>query len=309
MTIPTVTVRPFAGDDDIWAVRAFLAALHALTPPGRTWDVRRWDASCFYAAEPGVDAARAARTRIWATPDGRIVAALLSEGDRELHPNVHPDVRDREGEVIATGERVASDLGDESVVVLCYEHDVERRRVLEGRGYERTDRWAVIRQLRLGDAPLPEPRLAAGYRMRTTRPADDDHQRLADLLNAAFRRDCHHAGETRGFQARAPSFRRALDLVAEAPDGTFAAYAAVCWDDTNRRGIFEPVCTHPAHRQHGLAKALMLEGVHRARALGAASVSVETGDMDAANALYDAIGFAERYQGHYWRKAVACGAD
>ena len=42
----------------------------------------------------------------------------------------------------------------------------------------------------------------------------------------------------------------------------------VTYDEANRRGIFEPVVTHPDHRRRGLARALMLEGMRRARALG-----------------------------------------
>jgi hypothetical protein len=49
----------------------------------------------------------------------------------------------------------------------------------------------------------------------------------------------------------------------------------------------------------------MLEGIRRARQLGATTIDVETGEMDAANALYDSIGFAERYRGTYWRKMMA----
>jgi ribosomal protein S18 acetylase RimI-like enzyme len=213
-------------------------------------------------------------------------------------------VRHIEDEVVAVAERLAAEQGDESIVIPCFQHDVARRRVLESRGYERTDAWGVLRRLRLGSGPLPEAGLPAGYRIRSTLPVDEDHQLIADLLNAAFGRDIHHAGETRGFQAHAPSYRRDLDLVAEAPDGVFASYSAVCWDDHNKHAIFEPVCTHPEHRGRGLAKALMFEGLRRARGQGAIFASVETGSAAAANALYDSIGFAEEYRADGWSKAL-----
>ena len=62
------------------------------------------------------------------------------------------------------------------------------------------------------------------------------------------------------------------------------------------------MCTHPDHRQRGLGRALILEGLGRLRDLGAASCDVETGDMVPANALYRSIGFSEEYRGHQWRK-------
>jgi len=76
------------------------------------------------------------------------------------------------------------------------------------------------------------------------------------------------------------------------------------WDPANRRGIFEPVCTHPDHRRRGLALALMRGGLLRLRALEAAGAYVESGSGEPANALYDAVGFTEAYLGHYWRKPL-----
>jgi GNAT superfamily N-acetyltransferase len=145
--------------------------------------------------------------------------------------------------------------------------------------------------------------MAEGYTLRSTRPNDeDDCQRVADLLNAAFNRTFHTAKEFCMFATHSPSFRHDLNLVAEAPIGSFAALVGVTYDEANCRGIFEPVCTHPDHRRKGLARALMVEGLHRLKALGATDVYVETGDAVPANELYDAVGFAEAYRGHVWRK-------
>ena len=98
-----------------------------------------------------------------------------------------------------------------------------------------------------------------------------------------------------------PSFRHDLNLVAEAGDGSFAAHVGLTLDEANGHGIVEPVCTHPGHRRHGLAQALILDGLRRLRDLGASTCSVETGDMEPANALYRSIGFTEEYRGHTWR--------
>ena len=99
-----------------------------------------------------------------------------------------------------------------------------------------------------------------------------------------------------------PSFRCELDLVAVAPDGTFAAYVGIPYDEANRLGIFEPVCTHPDHLRRGLARALMTEGLLRLWAMGAQEAIVGTGDMVAANGLYTGMGFTEAYRNWIWRK-------
>ena len=101
-----------------------------------------------------------------------------------------------------------------------------------------------------------------------------------------------------------PSFRQHLDLVAVAPDGDFAAYVGIPFDHVNRRGIFEPVCTHPNHRQKGLAKALMQEALLRLERMDAVDVTVETGDAIPANALYNSMGFTRTEKGCHWRKLL-----
>jgi len=298
-----VSSRPLRQPDDFWPVRDFLVALYPITPPGTVWDVRRWDGAIWHSDPPGLAPERAERSRLWVTPGGRIVAAAMNEGGRQIHPHVHPAFGHLLGEVIAWSEEAARPAGDDRVLLHVWSHDDATRRVAVERGYQQSTGWEMFRSLRLGAAALPAAVVPDGYTVRTAgREADD--QAIADLLNAAFRRTVHVAAHLANFHRWAPSFRRELDLVADFGDGTLGAYAALCWDSCNRRAIFEPVCTHPAHRRRGLAKALMLEGMWRARDLGAKVVDVGTGDMDPANALYASLPFTETYRGRYWEKAL-----
>ena len=86
----------------------------------------------------------------------------------------------------------------------------------------------------------------------------------------------------------APLYRRDLDLVAVAPDGSIAAFCAIWFDDVTRSAYFEPVATVPAHQRRGLAKALMSEGLQRLQRMGALTAFV-SGYSVAANALYQAV--------------------
>jgi ribosomal protein S18 acetylase RimI-like enzyme len=83
-----------------------------------------------------------------------------------------------------------------------------------------------------------------------------------------------------------------LDLVAVAPDGTFAAYC-ICWlDPVNKIGEFEPVGTRSAFRGKGVGKAVMLEGLRRLRAFGMQTAIVcSVGSNTAAWKLYESVGF------------------
>jgi ribosomal protein S18 acetylase RimI-like enzyme len=214
-----------------------------------------------------------------------------------------------EEEMIAWAEESLSvpspDANQCQVQIEVFEYDWPRQRILDRRGYEKTSGWGVFRRLHLTGRPLPEVKMADGYTLRTIRAGDwEDCRRLADLLNAAFNRSFHNPGEFYNFARLAPCIRPELHFVAEAPDSSFVAHVAVIYDEENRRGIFEPVCTHPAHRRKNLAQNLMLEGLHQMRALGACVATVETGDMGPANSLYDSVGFTEVYQNYTWRKFI-----
>ncbi len=304
-----LTSRPFRSDSDFWKIRAFAQETYALTGPGLNWDIRRWDGSRFYRAEAGSAPDWSRTVRLWETRDGSLAGAANADGAGLFYLQVHPDYRAVEEEMIAWAEdNLAAELpggAGRSIETEVHEYDAPRQRILAWRGYEKMPYGGVLRKMRLGKAPLLEARQDPGYRLRCVRAADPaDCQRIADLLNAAFNRTFHNAMEFSQFARTAPCFRDDFHLVAEAPDGGFAAHVAVIFDEPNRRGLFEPVCTHPAHRRKGLAQALMAAGLGLLRAAGAREVTVETGDMLPANALYDSIGFSEVYRFFAWKKSM-----
>ena len=306
-TTARIIARPFRDDADFWRVRDLLIATYPLTPTQFNLDIGRWDGQRFHRADPALDARWAEHIQLWETEHGQLVGAVHPEDGGDAILQVHPDYRHIEDEMLAWAEaHLAVPTHDgqrRQLVVFAFDYDTPRRRLLATRGYEPTAQGAVSRRMRFAKQVLPQPALAAGYTLRTTRVDDAaDAQRVADLLDAAFNRTCHTTQEIRTFTAHAPSFRRDLDLAAEASDGSFAAYVGVTYDQANQRGIFEAVCTHPLHQRRGLAHALMLEGLQRLKALGATDAYVDTGDAVPANSLYDAVGFTEAYRGCIWRK-------
>jgi GNAT superfamily N-acetyltransferase len=287
-------------------MRQLLIDTVPITPVGFNWDVRRLDGQRFYDADSQANHLLARPVQLWENADGELVAYVLAESPDDAHLQVHPNYRYLENELVAWAEEnlgAADAGGQRQLQIYTYEYDALRQQTLAARGYEKMAYGGMIRHLRLGCQPRPAVELAAGYTLRTTRPDDlADCQRVADLLNAAFHRTFHNAAEFQNFTCRAPSYCNDLDLVAVAPDGSFAAYVGIPYDAANRWGIFEPVCTHPDHQRKGLARALMNEGLLRLWRLGAIDASVDTGDMVAANAFYTAMGFTEAYKGYSWRK-------
>jgi GNAT superfamily N-acetyltransferase len=306
---PGIKARDVQGEADFHLVRNLLIETYSITPPGFNWDIRRWDGSYFYNEKPGWEARWGGKVRLWETGEGRLVGAAHPESGGDGFLELHPDYRQIEEEMVAWAEAhlacAVKDGDRRQVSIYVYEYDAPRRRLLEKRGYEKMPSGGVIRRMRFGQRPLPQPSLAQGYALRTTRPDDEaDCQRIADLLNAAFGRDWHTAMEYHSFASQAPCYRNELDLVAEAPGGSFGAYVGMTYDAANCCGFFEPVCTHPDHRRKGLAGALMREGLRRVKALGATDVYVDTGDRAAANEFYETIGFTEAYKGYDWRKPL-----
>lgn len=306
-TNPT-TARPLQGDADFWRVRNLLIETYSRTPLGFNWDVRRWDGSRFHHATGAEAAHFMERVHLWETVDGQLIGAVNPEGDGAAYLQVHPDFRSLEPEMVAWAEEHLStpnNAEQRQLEIFVYEYDTQRQQLLKNRGYTQMPYGGVVRRLRFTGQTFEPATLAAGYQLRTTRPTDlTNCQRVADLLNAAFNRNFHTALEFQNFTRQAPCFRPDLDLVAVAPDGSFAAYVGIAYDEANGHAVFEPVCTHPEHRRHGLARTLLMEGLHRLKALGAVDVSVDTGDMIPANRLYDSIGFTEVCLGHVWRKSL-----
>lgn len=301
------TARPLRNNEDWLRVRQLLIESYPTTPVDFNWDIRRWDGWRFHRDRADWDACWANLVHVWETEGGRIIAAVHPENGGDACLQVNPDYRYLENEMLAWAEEnlaIPASNQYRQLRVFAFEYDALRQRLLEQRAYEKMPWSGVTRRLRLDKQPLSPRPIAEGYTLRTTRPDLADYQRVADVLNASFGRDFHTARELYSFMTLSPSFRHELDFVAETADGSFAAYVGLTFDEANRRGIFEPVCTHPAHRRRGLAQTLMFEGLRRLKTLGAQYAYVSTGDSVPANQLYESVGFAEVYTGYIWRKQL-----
>ncbi len=287
-------MRAAASEEDWSAIRALLIELQARAGPGWNWDVRCWDG---VAVPPRAAAGRPRLSphRIAYVSAGRIgpcSSDAAGAASPELDPGMEPRARDGRMGRDASGRparprstRTAGPAGP-------------RRRRATGAAARGARVPAADGRRRLGPDPRARwsPTGRRGHRPGVS-PADDDPDdadavRMAALLNAAFDTTVHTAREyLQAFVERSPSFQHELNLVAEAPDGSFAAHVGLTHEPSNRHGIVEPVCTAPGHRRHGLARALLSEGLVRLAARGVRTVQVETGDDEAPNELYRSCGF------------------
>ncbi len=308
----TITSREYRGEEDFERVRELLIESYAITGRIHNWWLDRWEVFRFSAR--ALDEIADAQSwekdvRLWETDAGdsqapRLVGVVNPEDGGDFFLQIHPHYRHIEEEMLAWAEQhhQASRPQDAErwpLDTFLREHDEERAALLTRWGYENLGHDGYTRICSL-DKPIPKAPLAPGYVVRNVRGQDDLENRAA-VANNAFGHNRHNAETIRVLQ-RAPTYRQDLDLVVVAPDGTFAAYCVVWFGEANRMGWYEPVGAHPAHRRRGLTKAMMCEGLRRLQALGATVAHVGCGTGEAANRLYESVGFTDFERDFHWRK-------
>jgi ribosomal protein S18 acetylase RimI-like enzyme len=158
-------------------------------------------------------------------------------------------------------------------------------------GYEpdAPDAWSQLNERDLGD--VEKPALPAGFSFRTAAEAGSGAVVQAHV--DAWAPTSYTASSYEGLR-RAPGYRADLHVLVEAPDGTMACSAIMWLDDVNETVEFEPVGTHPGYRRRGLARAMLLHGLHLAQAAGARHATVACmGASPPARDLYYGVGFRE----------------
>ena len=296
--------RKYEAASDFHRVRDFLVETYGITQRPFNWFFDRWDYCRYFVAtmrnrdpqqwEDDI--------RVWET-NGEIVGVACYEEDLgQVYPQIHPAQRGLEDEIMAWSEKtlsVETDQGKRHLIVRAYDYDTGRQAMLENRGYRQTEHLEH-RHRRSLESPLPEPAVPDGYIVRSLREDDDLSERCL-ALGRAFRDRPVDLDVYRSLQS-APGYRLDLDLVIEAPDGSFAAVAIAWFDEVNRIGMFEPVGTVPDHQRKGLGQALMYEGFRRLKELGAITAYVGAGTQPEASALYRSVGFDEDFTDHAWTK-------
>ncbi|KDN17545.1 GNAT family N-acetyltransferase [Amycolatopsis rifamycinica] len=156
-------------------------------------------------------------------------------------------------------------------------------------GYEpdAPDAWSQLNERELTD--VEQPALPAGFSFRTASevPPEAVVQAHVDAWTPTSYTVASYFGVR-----QAPGYRGDLHVLVEAPDGTMACSAILWLDEVNATVEFEPVGTHPAYRRRGLARAMLLHGMHLAAAAGARHATVACmGEPAPARELYYSVGF------------------
>ncbi|MBI3942591.1 MAG: GNAT family N-acetyltransferase [Chloroflexi bacterium] len=235
---------------------------------------------------------------IWEDQAGEMVAfAMVHMYWQSLQYEILPSRRTLplEQQVVAWCAERLEILGQQhqpgwQVYASAPEADAQRIALLEAAGFvlAETYAWHMVRTLR---EPVPDPALPPGFMVR---PLADESEAAAYV---AAHRDAWQPGSTMTEALhlrlmRMAGFRPELNLVAIAPDGTFAATMIGWLDAVNKSVEIEPLGTRPAFRRLGLARGMIREALRRYQAIGAETAEVwGVSRNPAAQSLYAGEGF------------------
>jgi ribosomal protein S18 acetylase RimI-like enzyme len=226
------------------------------------------------------------RVRLW-SDGGRLVGWGWVTRETELEWQVRPE----QPELL---DAILDWARPREVLVRADHVDAIARLDAHGLRLEPDGAWMRVNERTLDR--VEEPRVPAGYRVRTVEAADYESRAAAHrsaFAPSRFRDDVYA-----GVRASWP-YRQDLDCVAEAPDGSIAAFSLAWLDELNGVGELEPVGTHVEHQRHGLGRAVNLFALQRLRDEGATTALVACRGDDAHPAprrLYESIGFRETWR-------------
>jgi len=293
------TMRRYLKDEDYWSIRRFLRDILILNNRKQvSWDVARFDYWRWHGILNMKDGTLENDVFIWEEEGGNIAAVLNREAPGSVFLQIHPNFLTEElvAEMLSVAERhltVPTVDNQMTLHVWAETNDHQFQKILNHRGYEVSPNILSEHQrMRDLNEPIPQAPVAEGY---TIKPMGDidDHPARCCVSWRAFHPDEPDENFEDGWYhnvQKAPLYRRDLDLIAVAPEGEFAAFCTIWFDDYTRTGLFEPVGAAPDHRRRGLSKAVLSEGLIRLKCLGA-DIAYVGSYSEPAHALYASAGF------------------
>ncbi len=307
-----LTSRRYQGLADLPPLLAFASRTTAeRSPLPASWH----PGDIIWALQTGADQPQPCR--FWTGPEG-VEALAWFESDGEVWIETLAGREALVAEAVAWVERawrkqLAREGRDAAtpVQIRAMSHDARRIAALEALGYRKAGPGGVGFRRRLDD-PLPPDSLPLGYTVRDCLGVDPELRAAAHraawshLEHLGIHGPSQFSAERYLSLTRLPVYDPTLDMLAVAPDGSFAA-SCICWADLGS-GIatFEPVGVALAHRGRRLAAAIMREALARLKERGLNEARVGTAHFNlAAIQAYLAAGFEPAGASHWWSKALA----
>jgi hypothetical protein len=304
-----IVSRVYNSEEDLESVMTFLSEVFSETGSYQNWFPDRFENNY----ECSGSEKWAGDIRVWEEIDDefrssrKIVALANPESTNDYFIQVSPAYSFLEREILEWIEKHCSGKKknpnkEEKLRVHTIEGNSIRELLLSDLGYKKEKLHMYLR-FRSLDLPVPTVKCPENYEIRSVKGISD-YDQLASVTRLVFGHGEWFNAQTYEEITRCSFYKQDLDLVAVAPDGTFASFCTFRMDPTSKITNLEPVGTHPDHRKLDLAKALIFEGLKRVIRYNPALLYVGGANTPAANRLYDSVDYTKKLAEYCWSKEI-----
>ena len=281
-------------DEDYEAVCDFLTELNRTDRSHVNWCWARFE---WMAEHPEFDRSLTGSIGLWLDGDRIVGAAIYDMYFGEAFCGALPEAEDLYPEILDYAWRELKD--DAGLGIAACDDNEKEIAALKAAGFEPAEQTETVMTAELAE-PYPV-RLPAGLHLTEPDPVKD-----GAALQWLFWQGFDHGDDREEFERQndpAPAKARKhlkpeLGLAAADPAGNLTAFCCLWYKEDTDYAYVEPVCTVPAWRKKGVAKALLSEAMNRAAALGAKKAYVISDKV-----FYEKTGFRKEYHyTFYWKK-------
>lgn len=273
--MPTARIEA-SGHDALVLVTDLLRRMRAADPSAGIWEAAELQ---WWWRKPRASD-KVAQT-FWTDDRGPTAAVVLTEwGDRWSCDPIVADARDSQlrHSVWEKARQTFAELRAGRVDIAVRDDDTLMRALLHEAGFEPSKKADTSTWMDAADVPVPLP-LPDGFRLADRTSADDQYHLVA-----------RNGPDVEERLRQTSMYDPELDLAIWGPNGDVVGYGLFWFDPVTLVGLVEPMRTEDAYQRRGLARALLVAGLHRLAWRGARRLKVSH-KTDVAGALYRAVGF------------------
>ena len=252
--------------------------------------------------------------RVWEETDGKIVGfALIDMSVWGLHYLVAPSGEggQLEQDILSWALHRITEIvqgKDHRLTCANVRADNERRiSSLEQAGFFCGDACGLRMARDLGES-LDRPQVPPGFAIRHL-SGNAEVPAYVDLVNDIFTNAT--SVDTHRDWMSAPEYIAELDFVAVTDDQSLVGFCQTYFDpleienSKRKEGWTDPIGVRKQYRNRGLARAILLEALHRLRNAGIEDAVLYVGGRNtAAQSLYESVGFSTRYKTFEYHKQL-----
>lgn len=244
-------------------------------------------------------------TRLWFEND-QLIAWAYVDDFRNLWWELDSDDELLGRQIVEWGvTRIRGTLAKGETTTLdtsCREDNTPRLSFLARHGFKKMEATTVYMARPLSE-DVPEPNLPDGFLICSV-TGPQEAEAIASTHRAAFG-TAYMTTERRLAIMSTSEYDPSLDLVVVAPDASIAAYCTCSVNEQKLIGTTDPVATHPRYQGMGLARALLLTGLHLLKERGMQSAHLGTsGDNLAMQKAAESVGFKVEHRTFWFSKEV-----